>query len=194
MTIQDTSLRELVAKIMPVAIAFRNVSSFIESHSSFKYGLVSHALCAAVRELQKEYLVLIAQLEHQAHIDSTFSLQKLWFYIGPSMNTLESLAGLLSVVSAMEKEDSMNDMGMPFMKKSFGGGKILNIIYDRLKALGGYVFHLAHQKLKAYITKIATGRAKKSTSFYSQNLWCHIQRCSENGCSMVKFVIPTTNS
>lgn len=123
---------------MPVAIAFRNVSSFIESHSSFKYGLVSHALCAAVRELQKEYLVLVAQLEHQAHIDATFSLQKLWFYIGPSLNTMESVAGLLEIVSAMEKEEeSSNDLGIPFMKKSFGGGKTLNIIFDRLKALGG---------------------------------------------------------
>ena len=104
---------------------------------------MSHALCAAVRELQKEYLVLIAQLEHQAHIDSTFSLQKLWFYIGPSMNTMESLAGLLTVVSAMEKEDRDTEIGIVLNKTSFGGGKILNILYDRMKALGGYhYFHL----------------------------------------------------
>ncbi len=50
---QDPSLRDLVAKTLPLAVSFRLTSVYIEKHSAFQFGLVNHALCACIRELQK---------------------------------------------------------------------------------------------------------------------------------------------
>lgn len=66
---------------------------FIEEKSSFEYGQVNHALAAAMRTLIKEYMILITQLEHLQR-QGLLSLQKLWFYIQPTMRTLEILASL----------------------------------------------------------------------------------------------------
>lgn len=68
-------------------------SSFIEEKSSFEYGQVNHALTAAMRTLMKEYLILITQLEHLQR-QGLLSLQKLWFYIQPTMRTMEILASI----------------------------------------------------------------------------------------------------
>lgn len=67
--------------------------SFIEEKSSFEYGQVNHALTAAMRTLMKEYLILITQLEHLQR-QGLLSLQKLWFYIQPTMRTMELLASI----------------------------------------------------------------------------------------------------
>lgn len=67
--------------------------SFTEERSSFEYGQVNHALTAAMRTLVKEYLILVTQLEH-LHRQGLLSLQKLWFYIQPTMRTMEILASI----------------------------------------------------------------------------------------------------
>lgn len=54
---------------------------------------MNHALTAAMRTLMKEYLILVTQLEH-LHRQGTLSLQKLWFYIQPTMRTMEILASI----------------------------------------------------------------------------------------------------
>lgn len=46
-----------------------------------------------MRTLMKEYFILITQLEH-LHRQGTLSLQKLWFYIQPTMRTMEILASI----------------------------------------------------------------------------------------------------
>lgn len=46
-----------------------------------------------MRTLIKEYMILITQLEHLQR-QGLLSLQKLWFYIQPTMRTLEILASL----------------------------------------------------------------------------------------------------
>lgn len=66
---------------------------FIEEKSSFEYGQVNHALAAAMRTLVKEYMILVTQLEHLQR-QGLLSLQKLWFYIQPTMRTMEILACL----------------------------------------------------------------------------------------------------
>lgn len=69
------------------------VHRFIEEKSSFEYGQVNHALAAAMRTLIKEYMILVTQLEHLQR-QGLLSLQKLWFYIQPTMRTMEILASL----------------------------------------------------------------------------------------------------
>lgn len=84
-----------------------NVSySFIEEKSSFEYGQVNHALTAAMRTLMKEYLILVTQLEHLQR-QGLLSLQKLWFYIQPTMRTMEILASI------------GNSLNMSFVSLSF---------------------------------------------------------------------------
>lgn len=41
----------------------------------------------------KEYLILVTQLEH-LQLQGLLSLQKLWFYIQPTMRTMEILASI----------------------------------------------------------------------------------------------------
>lgn len=49
----DSSLAEMVLKIVPVAGCYCVVNQFVETHSRFEYGRVNHALGSAIRELLK---------------------------------------------------------------------------------------------------------------------------------------------
>lgn len=49
----DSSLRDLVERILPLGTYYTGISSFIELRSHLDYGLVNHALCAAIREMLK---------------------------------------------------------------------------------------------------------------------------------------------
>lgn len=84
-----TSIYEATWEIVVLCLSF----SFIEEKSSFEYGQVNHALTAAMRTLMKEYLILVTQLEHLQR-QGLLSLQKLWFYIQPTMRTMEILSSI----------------------------------------------------------------------------------------------------
>lgn len=47
---------------------------------------MNQALCAAIKTLVKEYIVLIAQLEEQ-HAMGELSLQKMWLFIQSCIST-----------------------------------------------------------------------------------------------------------
>lgn len=49
----DTSLQELVNRILPICNNYSTVMHFIEDKSSFEFGVVNHALCGAMRTLVK---------------------------------------------------------------------------------------------------------------------------------------------
>ncbi|KAF9084684.1 hypothetical protein BGX23_010317 [Mortierella sp. AD031] len=130
----DPSLRDLVSRILPLASIYLSLEAFVELHSRFEYGFVSHALCAAIRNLLKEYLILIAQLENQFRSSPDFTLQKLWYYIQPTMQTLSSLDILVGVIREAGKTEEPDDEieallnpkeGIPLECK---GGSILAII------------------------------------------------------------------
>lgn len=86
----DTSLSILVQKMLPMCEKYVQISQFIEEKMSFEYGQIVHAFSAAIKDLLKEYVVVVAQLEHRAR-QGELSLQKLWFYIQPSMRTIDLL-------------------------------------------------------------------------------------------------------
>ncbi|KAF9987740.1 hypothetical protein BGZ65_002119 [Modicella reniformis] len=139
----DPSLRDLITRILPLASIYMSVEAFVEQHSGFDYGFVNHALCAAIKTLLKEYLLLIAQLEHQFRTSPDFTLQKLWYYIQPTLQTLTSLDFLLGTIrekGAREppKNDLeallMKDEGVPLQCK---GGSILAIIAGALHDMNG---------------------------------------------------------
>ncbi|KAF9899436.1 hypothetical protein BX616_003034, partial [Lobosporangium transversale] len=118
-----------------LASIYLSLEAFVELHSRFEYGFVSHALCAAIRNLLKEYLILIAQLENQFRLSPDFTLQKLWYYIQPTLQTLSSLDVLVGVIRVAGKREPPKDEfeallqpmdeGIPLESK---GGSILAII------------------------------------------------------------------
>uniref|UniRef100_A0A668ARY8 Gamma-tubulin complex component n=1 Tax=Myripristis murdjan TaxID=586833 RepID=A0A668ARY8_9TELE len=132
----DMSVKELVNRILPVASYYSTITRFTEEKSSFEYGQVNHALTAAMRTLMKEYLILVTQLEH-LHRQGMLSLQKLWFYIQPTMRTMEILA---SIASSVDKGDCM-------------GGSTLSLLHDRTF---NYTGDSQAQELCLYLTKAAS--------------------------------------
>ncbi|KAI5480700.1 spindle pole body component ALP4 [Pseudohyphozyma bogoriensis] len=121
-------LKELVELFLPMAKYYTGISAFIEQYSVLDHGVINHALCAAIREMLREYLVLLVQLEHQFLTSPTFSLRTLWFYLNPTLHTLSLLYSLTSSLVALdvppeddssesepeeaESDDSFSDEGM----------------------------------------------------------------------------------
>lgn len=52
-------------RVLPLGTAYVRVNKFASERGQYEYGKVAHALSAGMRRLLREYLVLIAQLEHQ---------------------------------------------------------------------------------------------------------------------------------
>ncbi|KAL0958818.1 hypothetical protein HGRIS_014137 [Hohenbuehelia grisea] len=91
----DPSLRDLVERILPLGTYYTAISAFIENRSHLDFGLVNHALCAAMRDMLKDYQTLLSQLEHAFNTSPQFSLQKLWFYVHPTVHTLSLIYQLV---------------------------------------------------------------------------------------------------
>jgi gamma-tubulin complex component 2 len=91
--VPDMTVRSLAERVLPLCTHYEAVNQFVLKRSRPEYGRVSHALSAAMRKLLREYQVLLAQLEHQMQLGQ-LSLQKLWFYVQPSLRSLEILAAI----------------------------------------------------------------------------------------------------
>ncbi|KAJ7063541.1 gamma-tubulin complex, DGRIP84/SPC97 component [Mycena amicta] len=91
----DSSLRDLVERILPLGTYYTAIMSFVELRSHLDFGLVNHALCASIRDMLKDYQTLLSQLEHAFSTSPQFSLQKLWFYIHPTIHTLSLIYQLV---------------------------------------------------------------------------------------------------
>lgn len=116
----DLSMHALVNRILPLCSYYSTISRFLEEYSQFQYGMINQALCAGMRGVIKEYLILVAQLEHQYNLQQ-LSLQKLWYYIQPSLKSLEILS---SVAVAIQSA-------------SCKGGPVLSILHDKAQSLTG---------------------------------------------------------
>ncbi|XP_060079665.1 gamma-tubulin complex component 2-like isoform X1 [Ylistrum balloti] len=131
----DPSLQELVRRQLPLCSNYSTVVRFIEEKSAFEYGLVNQALSAAMRTLIKDYMILVAQLEHQSRLGN-LTLQKVWFYIQPTMRTLEILAGVANSVNRGECI----------------GGVVLSLLHEKTSGLIG---DSKGQELCLYLTQSA---------------------------------------
>ncbi|ETW75455.1 hypothetical protein HETIRDRAFT_461322 [Heterobasidion irregulare TC 32-1] len=102
----DPSLRDLVERILPLATYYTAISSFIELRSHFDFGLVNHALCACIRDMLKDYQTLLSQLEHAFNTSPQFTLQKLWFYVHPTVHTLSLIYQLTTELATADEDPS----------------------------------------------------------------------------------------
>lgn len=158
----DPSLRDLTTSMLKMATHYMAVEAFVEVQSREQFGAVNHALCAAVRQLLKEYLVLMAQLEHQMLTNPAFTLHILNLHTKPTSHMLFQLytigIELLKANGILEdddSEDSMDDTdnlegileslreggnigqaGLP-SKKICKGGSVLGLITKRLASMSG---------------------------------------------------------
>ncbi|KAI9703097.1 MAG: hypothetical protein M1820_005969 [Bogoriella megaspora] len=156
----DPSLRDLASSMLKMATHYSALECFIEVQSRDEYGSVNQALCAAVRKLLKDYLVLIAQLEHQMLTNQGFTLHMLNLHTKPTshmMFQLYTLAcevlrenGLLGedvdddiddtddfeniLESLREGNDKAGSIGG---KKVCKGGGVLRLVTRRLEAMSG---------------------------------------------------------
>ncbi|KAJ3095832.1 hypothetical protein HDU97_006473 [Phlyctochytrium planicorne] len=155
----DPSLASLAQRIANAAAHYNPVSHFMETHSRFSYGRVVHALVAAMRGVIKDYLVLVAQLEHQIHFAERFGIHKLWFHVGPSLHVLGALGGVVERVRVAEgvgRDESETVLGRNVvgeMRVLFGsgglggggtgvggfrgGGVVLGVLGDGVVEMGG---------------------------------------------------------
>ncbi|TPX59884.1 hypothetical protein PhCBS80983_g02145 [Powellomyces hirtus] len=145
----DPSIAELVGRILPLPKYLQLIEEFIETHSKFKYGRAQHALAATMRDLMK--------LETQAMSAPHFGLQKLWFYLHPSLNTMAALYSLIDAVNTAERKAESThaiaeSMGPEFpagthqeqaasisQSRGFtrGGGLVLSVLCERLLSFSG---------------------------------------------------------
>ena len=90
--------------MLKMATHYLAVDAFVEVQSRDEFGAVNHALCAAMRKLLKDYLVLVAQLEYQFLTNSSYTLHTLHLY---TLSTAQTMSQLYSLAHEILKRNSM---------------------------------------------------------------------------------------
>lgn len=157
----DPTLRELTLSMLKMATHYNALEAFVEVQSRAEYGAVSHAMCAVIRKLLKDYLILIAQLENQLLNNPNFTLHVLHIHTMPTAQCLAQLYslgqellrrnGLLDqdldesiddfddVDNILEQLKEGGDLvpGAMSSKKICKGGNVLRLLTERLATLSG---------------------------------------------------------
>lgn len=100
----DPSLRDLTTTMLKMATYYGAVDAFVEVQSREEFGVVNHALSAAIRKLLNDYLVLIGQFEHQFLTSPQFTLHLLHLH---TMQTSHMLMQLYSLAKEILKKNAM---------------------------------------------------------------------------------------
>ncbi|KAL5395506.1 hypothetical protein PMIN06_005511 [Paraphaeosphaeria minitans] len=155
----DPSLRDLTKSMLRMATHYIAVETCVEVLSREEYGSVNHSLCAAVRRLLKDYLTLMAQLEHQMLTNHSFTLHVLNLHTKQTSHMLFQLYttgiellkanGILDDDKESDSEDdtenfeaileSVREGGNVQLgtKKICKGGSVLGLITRRLASMSG---------------------------------------------------------
>jgi len=157
----DPSLQDLTQSMLRMATHYSALETFVDVQSRNEFGSVNHALCASIRKLLHDYLVMIAQLETQFLTNDSFTLHLLNVHILPTshmMHQLYTLAHELLKRNALlddetdESGDSADDFdhileqlreggdlvpGNMTGKKICKGGVVLGLITKRLESMSG---------------------------------------------------------
>ncbi|KAF1353356.1 Spc98 family-domain-containing protein [Delphinella strobiligena] len=151
------SLRDLANSMLKMATHYAAIEAFVEVQSREEFGAVNHALCAAMRKLLKDYLILIAQLEHQMLTNDCFTLHVLSLHTKQTSHMMFQLYNvaheILKENSMLEEDDDDLDKSDDFEnileslregkdsanvgKKVCKGGSVLRLITRRLATMSG---------------------------------------------------------
>lgn len=157
----DPSLQDLTQSMLRMATHYTALETFVDVQSREEFGSVNHALCASIRKLLQEYLVMVAQLETQFLNDDSFTLHVLNVHILPTSHMMYQLYGLATELlkrnALLDEEtddssDSADDFdhileqlreggdlvpGNMTGKKICKGGVVLGLITKRLESMSG---------------------------------------------------------
>ncbi|POS86514.1 hypothetical protein EPUL_000550 [Erysiphe pulchra] len=156
----DPSLHDLTSNMLRMATNYSATEAFVEVQSRDEFGIVNHALCAAIRKLLNEYLVLIAQLETQFLTNSSFTLQALNLHTLPTSHMMFQIYSLAHEILKRnslldgdeDSDDSLDDFenileslreggdlgpGNIPGKRIRKGGSVLGLVTKRLEAMSG---------------------------------------------------------
>lgn len=157
----DPSLEDLTRSMLRMATHYSALETFVDVQSRDEFGSVNHALCAAIRQLLHEYLVMIAQLETQFLTNDSFTLHVLNVHVLPTSHMLHQLYALAHELlkrnallddETDESSDSADDYdhileqlreggdlvpGNMTGKKICKGGVVLGLITKRLESMSG---------------------------------------------------------
>ncbi|TIC58382.1 hypothetical protein E3Q05_00898 [Wallemia mellicola] len=172
----DPGLSTLIRRILPLASLYTSITAFVEQRSAMDWGLVNHALCAAIRDMLKEYHLLLAQLETLFYTSPCYTLQMAFYHLQPALHKLTLIHQLaLELISTeapdiddqaeQEDEDSEDFMGEG-MKKAIAqlnaetkenalesegivkGGEVIKVVWEKLmKSSGDPVAHEVYNRL-----------------------------------------------
>jgi gamma-tubulin complex component 2 len=73
------------------------IRDFIRIHSRYEYGTISHAVSASIKDMMREFDLIITQLENLL-VSGRLSLQKIIFLLQPTKMTLRTIDSLISRV------------------------------------------------------------------------------------------------
>ena len=153
----DPSLRDLTNSMLKMATHYSAIEAFVEVQSREDYGSVNHALCAAIRTLLKDYLILIAQLEMKVINDTSFTLHQMHISVMPTAQSLAQLYALaqelLKKNSLLEDDpdDSMDEFDADnIIERLREGGDLLPGSLSKKRCIGGNVLALLTQRLATY--------------------------------------------
>ncbi|KAL8911522.1 MAG: hypothetical protein Q9171_003330 [Xanthocarpia ochracea] len=156
----DPSLRDLTNSVLKMATYYSAIEAFVEVQSREEFGAINHALCASIRKLLKDYLILIAQLENQLITNESFSLHVLHLHTLPTNHMMfqvytlaqeilkknalleddldESVDGFDDVDDILEQLREGGELVPGGMSKTVcKGGNVLRLLTDRLAYMCG---------------------------------------------------------
>lgn len=152
----DPTLRDLTLFMLKMATHYNALEAFVEVQSRAEFGAVSHAMCAVIRKLLKDYLILIAQLENQLLNNPNFTLHVLHLH---TMPTAQCLAQLYSLGQELlrrnglldqdldESIDDFDDVDNILEQLKEGGDLIPGAMSSRKICKGGNVLRLLTERL-----------------------------------------------
>jgi hypothetical protein len=92
----DTSLAELTTRMLPLYGHANVVLDFTRAAADLP-GLVLQALAEAIRHINKEYHILVCQIDTQRRAGA-LSLQRTWGYMQETVDTMRALADVIVTI------------------------------------------------------------------------------------------------
>lgn len=159
------SLRDLTISMLQLAKHYSALQAFVDVQSRAEFGAVNQALCATIRKLLKEYLILITKLETQLLNNKNFSLHILHLYVMPTSQSLAQLYALgqellkrnsLLAQDTDESSDDLDDVENLLEHLREGGDLAPGSISAKRLCKGGNVLKLLTQRLATFSGDPAT--------------------------------------
>jgi gamma-tubulin complex component 2 len=112
----DTSLEEIVSRILPLCSNYVSVNSYVQSClCNYECGIIARALCEAMNKLLQEYLSFASNLDHQlrepsANNGKRMSMTMIHVRTQPASRTMSTLYQVVFAVQGRKGGDLLNSL------------------------------------------------------------------------------------